>query len=469
MDQIITPKLTKIIATIGPASESPEIVSAMIQAGMNVARFNTKHSDPAWHNERIHRVREVADKLQVPVAILLDLQGPEIRILTPNSGEFTLEQGESVTISADPNAQGKTIIVPPEVITALEPGADVLLADGACELKITTKSNSVITATATFACTVKYRKTMNTPGIVLDMPSLTKRDLEYLNAVDLELVDYVGLSFVRSVSDLTNLRHELDTHSSRAKIIAKIENQTALDNLESIVAAADAVMIARGDLGVEVPFQQLIFWQKEIIELCRESAKPVITATEMLKSMVSNPRPTRAEVSDVAHAIYDGTDAIMLSDETTIGQYPVKVVATQALIAVSNEPYVQDLDLDWEVATSMSAICYSAYELLERADLEIDKVICVSELGNTAKKLASFHIPQEIHVLTNSHETYREMALVFGVSSHFVDHASAETATNLDTATQAGIVKKGETVLYIYCSEIASELAKNTLSLVTVR
>jgi len=468
MEQNLNPKLTKIIATIGPASDSEATLKSMIEAGMNVARFNTKHSDPVWHNERIQRVHKVAKELNVAVAVLLDLQGPEIRIETPNATEFSLLQGESVLITANANALGKVIIVPQAVIDALNSNGEVLLADGTCELRITEKKDQELLATATFECVVKHRKTMNTPGLILNMPSLTERDLNYLAGVDLTLVDYVGLSFVRSVDDLHFLRTELDNRHCPAKIIAKIENQAALDNLESIIQAADAVMVARGDLGVEVPYQQLIFWQKEIIERCREIGRPVITATEMLKSMVENPRPTRAEVSDVAHAIYDGTDAIMLSDETTIGKYPVKVVQTQALIAVSNEPYAVEMDLEWEVATPLAAVCYSGYELLNRSELVIDQVICVSPLGEAASILSSFHAEQIIHVLTNSYETYRQAALMFGILPHYSDAITTSSSANLQLAKDQGIVKGGETVLYIYSSEGVSEPVKNILSVVTL-
>lgn len=467
MDQINMSKLTKIIATIGPASDSEENLTAMIKAGMNVARFNTKHSEPAWHNERIQRVHQIAKKLGVAVAVLLDLQGPEIRGLTPNQQEFDLGIGETMIITDQTNAAGKVLIVPPEVVAGLTVGSEILLEDGACEFEIIDKEAHQAIAQAKFACVVKHRKTMNTPGLVLEMPSLTARDLEYLDGVDLKFVDYVGLSFVRNIHDLEILESELVKRQAFPKIISKIENQTALDNLDSIIQASDAVMVARGDLGVEVPYQQLIFWQKEIINRCRESARPVITATEMLKSMVSKPRPTRAEVSDVAHAIYDGTDAIMLSDETTIGQYPIKVVETQATIAASNEKYVSDFNFEWDINTPIEAICFSANELLASTSMIIDQVICVSPNGEAARILASFHVRQPVQVLTDSEATYRQTALMFGVTAHLCSNLSNASNEVLNQAKKLGVVHAGETILYLYSSE-DDQHQKTTLSILTL-
>lgn len=465
-------KFTKLVATIGPATDSEETLKELSNAGMNVARFNTKHSDPEWHNERIQRVHKVSQELNRPIAVLLDLQGPEIRINLPGEQSFDVEAGEAVTLaSSEDGVSPKTMIVPKEVIEGVEIGSQILLEDGACEFEIVEKKGNVAIAKAALACTVKHRKTMNTPRLVLPMPALTDRDYAYLNGVDMTMVDYVGLSFVRNAADIENLRKELNAKNSTAGIIAKIENQTALDNLDEIIEASDAVMVARGDLGVEVPYQELIHWQRTIITKCRQASKPVITATEMLKSMVEKPRPTRAEVSDVAHAIYDGTDAIMLSDETTIGKYPVKAVQTQANIASFNEPYALPDDVMLDLSSPTSSLIYSAVEMVRGTELPITKIICLTETGLTAKTLASYHVPVEIHVVTSSESMLRKLQLLYGVQAHLIEMPEGHSIVSekvLEECKKQGIVQKGEMVLFIHGAVWKKPGLTNTMSIVRI-
>lgn len=467
-------KLTKIVATIGPATESPEVITELIHAGMNVARFNSKHADPTWHNERIQRVKQVAAELGQPTAVLLDLQGPEIRINLPGEESFDVPQNETVTFTADaasPTGQ-RFIIIPQSMIEALSIGNTILLADGTCDFEVVEKGDTWLKAKARFACTVKHRKTMNTPGVTpQDLPSLTDRDYQYLDGVKPELYEYVGLSFVRNKSDIDILRQELKKCNSTAQVVAKIENQQALENLEEIIAAADAVMVARGDLGVEVAFQELIYWQRKIITLCREAAKPVITATEMLKSMVENPRPTRAEVSDVAHAIYDGTDAVMLSDETTIGKYPVKAVATQAVIAEFNENHgVPDIELQGEQRSDI-AITQAAFNLLQNGNVAIDKVLCLTESGKSAQLVARFRPNVPVYSLTNVEATYRRLSLVFGVQPILLGASMDSIASEdnlIDVCKELKIVSTGEKILMIRGKFWRQSGFTNTISVVEV-
>ncbi len=465
-------KLTKIVATIGPATESEETLTKMITAGMNVARFNTKHSDPEWHNERIARVRKVADELQKPIAVLLDLQGPEIRINLPEEKSFDIKEGETVVFTSDTTAKPeRNIMIPQEVIDALPVGCTIILADGACEFELTKHEKTHFIATSRMNSTVAHRKTMNTPGITPNMPSLTDRDYKYLDGVRPELVDYVGLSFVRNRQDIGILRAELEKRGYNSAIIAKIENQQAVDNLDEIISAADAVMVARGDLGVEVAFQELTYWQKTIIDKCRLVAKPVITATEMLKSMVTNPRPTRAEVSDVAHAIYDGTDAIMLSDETTVGKYPVKAVATQAIIAEFNEHHALAKMDPFPASSSSISVTQAAIALLERSSFPIDRIVCLTETGNTAMQLSRFrpHIP--IHALTSNKSVYRRLNLSFGVVPHLIDRsndANLNEETLVEQCLSLGITASGEHILLVRGKFIQKAGLTNTLSIIDV-
>ncbi len=467
-------KKTKIVVTIGPATESEAVMTDLIKAGLNVARFNTKHSDPPWHNERIQRVKSVAQNMGETIAILLDLQGPEIRIDLPNGEPFSVEKDEHIFLTNHDSTkaqQAKTILAPKEVAEGLQVGSHILLEDGACEFEVISKQDDVVELSAVLACTVKHRKTLNTPGLVLDMPSLTDRDYQYLDGVDLKLVDFVGLSFVRNPADIADLRRELDQRGSSAHIVAKIENQTALDNLDELIEAADAVMVARGDLGVEVAYQELIHWQRTIITKCRQAAKPVITATEMLKSMVEKSRPTRAEVSDVAHSIYDGTDAVMLSDETTIGKYPVKAVEVQAKIAEFNEPYVRDVDLDYDLSSPTSAITHSALEIVRQSGLNISKIVCLSDTGRTARILASYHPSVPIHVLTQNHQTLSKLQLLYNVTTHLMDMPEASKTMPdawLERCKAESILSAGETIVFIYGATWKQPGLINSLSIVTI-
>lgn len=465
-------KLTKIVATIGPATSSENIISDLIEAGMNVARFNTKHADPKWHDEHIRRIVAIAKKSQTPVGILLDLQGPEIRIDLPEKKSFEVKKDDQVTFTHDRTVtKARTIYVPKMVIESLNLGNQILLEDGACEFVITSKDVDYVTARAVDSCTVSDRKTMNTPGVVLSMPSLTERDFAYLDHLDPEHVDFVGLSFVRNARDIEILRSELQKRNYTADIVAKIENQSALDHLDEIIAAADAVMVARGDLGVEVPYQELTHWQKTIIAKCRTAAKPVITATEMLESMIHKPRPTRAEVSDVAHAIYDGTDAVMLSGETTAGKYPVKAVATQATIANYNEQFAHTVfeqapDFDRESAISMSAM-----SILLNSSVKIDKIVCLSETGRTARLMARFHPQVPIYTLTSNPRTERRLTLSYGVRPNTIEVKPSEVETYhkiIELCKERGLVTLGDTILLVYGTAWKTAGLTNSLTLIEV-
>lgn len=466
-------KQTKIVATIGPATETEEVLKDLILAGMNVARFNTKHSEPSWHNERIARVKKVATELGRPVSILLDLQGPEIRINLPEQAEFSIKKGQTATFTSDDSAAPNQhlVIIPQNVIDSLSAGNMILLDDGSCEFMITNVNSDTIEAQCLHDCTVKHRKTMNTPGVVMDLPSLTDRDYDYLDGVKPELIDFVGLSFVRNAQDITQLRQAMTQRNITADVVAKIENQSALDNLIEIIEAADAVMVARGDLGVEVDFVKLIYWQKRIIEECRMAAKPVITATQMLKSMVSSPRPTRAEVSDVTHAIYDGTDAVMLSEETTIGEYPVKAVMTQAQIAEFNEPFVSRYHLEIHEEDSSAAITQAAADLLLNSNIKIDKLICLTETGRTAKLLSRLRPEVPIVAVTSNENTLSKMTLLYGVTPMKIDLPAKkleEKESLIAKFTEKGIIKPGEKILLIYGTIWKQPGLTNSLALLDI-
>jgi pyruvate kinase len=472
-------KSTKIVATIGPATQTAESMEQLILAGMNVARFNTKHGTPEWHAEKMKLMSEVAKKLGMSVGILLDLQGPEIRITIPGEQSFEIHKDEEIVFTSDlSSSDPRQPIIPQIVIDSLMTDNIILIDDGLGEFVVTSTGGGQLRAKALSSFPVSNRKTLNTPGVMVPLPSLIEADLVQLesvksNGID---VDFVGLSFVRDAKDVEILRSELTNRGLKSAVVAKIENQSAVDNLGEIIDAADAVMVARGDLAVEVPFQELAYWQKLIIRTSREKCKPVITATQMLKSMVTQPRPTRAEVSDVANAIYDGTDAVMLSEETTIGKYPIEAVKTQALIANFNEKYAEPVNLDVMEEDTSSYITHSAVFLLEqsldpRNNLKIDKIVCLTESGRTARLLSRHRPHVDMHVLTSNHEVYRQLSLLYGVTPHVIElieeklESSGELTAKIK---ELNIAKSGELVLLVHGTFWKLPGLTNTLALVKI-
>lgn len=471
-------KSTKIVATIGPATDSPEKIIALIEAGMDVARFNTKHGDVAWHLERIQRVRQIATQLNRPIGILLDLQGPEIRLTIPGGEAFLVKNEENITFSADPHSiDPRQPILPQIVIESLKPGDHILIDDGLGEFAVMNNSHDEMVATALGDFKVANRKTLNTPNTVINLPSLIDQDLKYLDDVSNQLVDFVGLSFVRNKQDIEILRTELNKRQLTAAIVAKIENRSALDHLEEIILASDAVMVARGDLAVEIPFEELAFWQKNIIKKSRELGKPVITATQMLKSMMENPRPTRAEVSDVANAIYDATDAVMLSEETTIGKYPIEAVKTQSKIASFNEPHACFQPIVNKLDSTSAYVTQAAISMIDSMrgandQSKIDKVICLTETGNTVRLLSRFRPNLPIFALTSNEQTYKQLSLVYGVSPFLIslpaEYRLMSSQELIDQISKLGIAQKSERILLIHGTFWKKPGLTNTISLITM-
>ncbi|MBP7768865.1 pyruvate kinase, partial [Candidatus Woesebacteria bacterium] len=412
------------------------------------------------HLERMRRVKAVARRLDRPVAVLVDLQGPEIRTDFLNGEEsFNAVPDDKITFTCDKQLashQTKTIYVPEKFIQALQPDNSILIDDGKGEFIVSEKNMTCLFAHVTEPLVVKRRKTLNTPSVMIDLPSLIEKDLLYIDAARNDLVDYVALSFVRNAHDIEMLRAELTKRKLEAAIVAKIENQSAIDHLDEIITASDAIMVARGDLGVEIPYQELAHWQKLIIQKSRQLAKPVITATQMLQSMINSPRPSRAEVTDVANAVYDGTDAVMLSDETTIGQYAVKAVETQTNIALytekfANPPQIEPVDTD--IAT---LITHAAMGLLASAKgntaLHIDKIVCLTQTGLTARLLSQYRQSPIIYALTPSEQTYNRLSLVYGIEP-VVATFDADAITHekiVEKIVALAIARSGETILLVH-------------------
>ncbi len=464
-------KLTKIVATIGPASDTPEQISSLIKAGVNVFRFNTKHSTPEWHSERIARVQSVADSLHASVAILLDLQGPEIRLETRDKVDVAVSTDQQLTFGAT-FVTGIDVIIPHQgVFGLLHPGSPLLIDDGFVETEVINVTADTITVRVIHGTVIKHRKGVNLPGVDVDFPALIDNDIKQLDGNARNKVDYVGLSFVRSAHDIDLLRGELKQRSMTAQIVAKIESQPALDNIDSIIDASDAIMVARGDLGVEVPIEQLAYWQKTLITKAREARKPVITATQMLESMIKNPRPTRAEATDVAHAVFDGTDAVMLSAESASGSYPVRCVETMARIASFNETKISAPKLLTPPVDQTQLMADSVVSLIANSTSPIAAVLVFTETGYTARALAAHHLPLPVIAATDNAKTCEVLTLSFGVTPVLVEFPEGPYSSPDPVIAQLvsqNMLHKGTSIVVIHGHFWQKPGNTNALSITTI-
>lgn len=467
-----TMKLTKIVATIGPASESEEKLEQLIKAGVNVLRFNTKHSTPDWHAEHIKLAQSVADRLGITIGILLDLQGPEIRLETRDKMDVSVTAGQVLTIGLS-FREGIDVIIPhAQVFALLEKGQDLLVDDGFIETEVVEVSNDSIKVRIKNDAVFKHRKGVNLPGVDVDFPSLIDRDIAQLDGNARGKIDYVGLSFVRSARDIALLRTELEKRNMKSKIVAKIESQPALDRIDEIIEATDAVMVARGDLGVEVPFEQLAYWQRLIIDKCRAINKPVITATQMLESMINNPRPTRAEVTDVAHAIFDGTDAIMLSGESAGGKYPVRTVETMARIAKWNETRGDIHQMEFDQTDPTSTITNAVVGIVNSGVMpKIDAVLVFTQTGMTARSISRSRLKIPVIALTEKKATAETLTLSYGVHPVVADipsgpFSSAESI--IKDLVAADTLHAGDTIIVVHGYHWQKAGNTNALAIVTV-
>ncbi len=447
-------KLTKIVATLGPSSESEEVIIKLIEAGVNVFRFNTKHSTPEWHSKNIEQVQSIADKLGVTIGILLDLQGPEIRLETKDKKDIAVSTGQIVRVGYKFDAKTDIIIPHAGVFNLLKPGSELLIDDGFVETYVDKVDKEAITIVVGNDAVIKDRKGVNLPGIDLDLPSLVENDFRQLDINAKNKVDFIGLSFVRSKKDIEILQMELKKRNISAQVVAKIENEQALNNIDEIIDATDALMVARGDLGVEVPIERLPYWQKTLIAKCREKNKPVITATQILESMIQNPRPTRAEATDIAHAIFDGTDAIMLSAESASGKYPVRAVETMAKIAKYNES-IRNFDTplcSLEGPTHM--VTDAAVKIAkESKDPVIGAIIVFTETGYTARSVARHRLSIPTIALTDSTKTKEALTLSYGVIPIKTDFPTGPYDSPkqvLNDLVKANILKRGESVVVVH-------------------
>lgn len=459
----------KIVATIGPSTETESGIEQAILSGMNVARLNFSHGDHNQHFAVIKNIKNMSGKLNQPVAILQDLQGPKIRVGKFKEGSIELTKSEVVEISPDfkIGEKGKIPTDFDKMPASCKPEQKILLDDGLLELKVTKVEKNTIHAEVVHGGTLKDRKGINLPGANLPVDCLTQKDIEDLNFGLEQNVDYVALSFVRSASDIIHLKDIIQQKNKSTKVIAKIEMAEAIDNLEEIVKVSDAIMVARGDLAVEVGQTVLPQLQKSIIRLANQYSKPVITATQMLDSMVSNPRPTRAEITDVANAVLDGSDALMLSAESASGKYPFICIQTMNDIILEvekNDSNYYKMDLPDQFDSQSQAIAASACITAQR--LNAKYIICLSTTGKTATQIASFRPKANVIAVTRHQFALNRMELVWGVRVIYInnynssDEAMAQVKEILSKEDQ---LLKGDKLVFTLGLPVAEKAKTNSL------
>jgi len=447
---------TKIICTIGPASESPEMIAKLIDAGMNVARLNFSHSTREEHAHRMDIIRQVAEAKGAFVGIMLDTKGPEIRTGKLQDGVIDLVEGQQLTLTSREVLGTPEIVsinyhgLPAEVIV----GDRILLSDGLIELQVDRVDGEDIICRVVTANRLGEKKGVNVPGVSLKMPFLSEQDRGDICFGLKQGIDFVAASFVQGPQDVLAIRRLMEDEGRTVDIIAKIENREALQNIEEIIKVADGIMVARGDLGVEIPTEEVPIMQKRIMEACHRIGRTVIIATQMLESMVGNPRPTRAEASDVAHAVLGGADAIMLSAESAAGKYPVEAVRTMARIASYAETEVdyEDLLRQKRFAGTLSVPDAIAYASCTTAmDLKAAAILTATHTGSTAQMVAKYRPLSPIIASTPSIEVARRLAMTWGVYPVLVSSASSTdemVAAATEAASKAGYVQGGDMLVF---------------------
>jgi pyruvate kinase len=457
----------RIVCTLGPASDRDDVVRGMIRAGMDVARLNFSHGDHPAHMARIARVRRIAKEEHALVALLADLQGPKIRVGDIRGGSISLAAGATFTLTTRPvdGTADQVSIDFPDLPRSLKGGERLLLDDGLIELQVLSSNETDVVTRVVTGGALKPHKGVNLPGVPLQLSALTAKDRADLVFAAEQEVDYIALSFVRRPDDVRELKQLLSARGALIPVIAKIEKVEAIDAIDAILDVSDGVMVARGDLGVEAPPEQVPLFQKMIIRKANAIGKPVITATQMLESMISHPHPTRAEASDVANAILDGTDAVMLSGETAVGAYPVEAVQTMERIADAAGESVQFKHHAHEIGASganiTDAIGNATCDIARRLNARV--IITATRSGFTARMIARHRPATPIFAVTFSEKTQRRLALVWGIQSALIDETTstdAMIAASLAAAVEQGIARAGD--LAVITAGVPSAIAGRT-------
>lgn len=443
---------TKIIATIGPSCDDKRRIEKLILAGVRVFRFNFKHSSLAWHSARMKRVREVVKKLGLPVGMMIDLKGPELRIGKLKGGQLKLKKGEEISFGK----RGGIVFENRAVLRALSKGKKILLDDGRIELLVTKSGEDFVKVKVVIGGLLYSNKGVNLPETEVALPTLADEDIKAIRLAKKHQVGFVALSFVREREDMGNLKRTLEKEGLEALVIAKIERASAIENFEEILEVSDGMMVARGDLGVELALEEVPFWQKYIIKRCLRAGKPVITATETLSSMIKTSRPTRAEVSDIANSVYDRADALLLSTETAVGQYPIKAVEVMRQTCEFIEKKLKSRGSDFPAHDQTEAMVLSAFNLVEKSDLPqpFAAFVILTENGKTARLLSSLRPDLPIFAITPKRNIQRQLCLSFGVEPFYFDYKKDEVGkavkATLVFLKNRGKLKTGEKVVMIY-------------------
>jgi pyruvate kinase len=464
---------TKIVCTIGPASDDKETLRQMILAGMNVARLNFSHGSHEEHRARVERLKALREEMKAPLAIMLDTKGPEIRIGRFKDGAIQLNEGDTFTLTTQPREGGQDgVTVSHEKLPLyVRPGNSIMLDDGLIGLAVESVDGENIVCRVQNGGPLSNNKSVNLPGIDIDMPYLSDQDRADIRfAVENEL-DYIALSFVRTAQDVMDVKRLLAQYGETGiELIAKIENRSGITHIDEIIRLSAGIMVARGDMGVEIPFEELPHIQKQLITKCYSAGKRVITATQMLESMVRNARPTRAEITDVANAIYDGTSALMLSGETANGKYPVETIRTMAKIAERTEQFIDyralfnaaQPQLDKSVINAIShATCTTAH------DLNAAAIVTVTRTGSTARMVSRFRPATPIVAITPNPRTYRQLALSWGVTPIMNDYKLSSRELFQDAAAkvqEADLAHDGDIIVVTGSSDRVGEIT-NTLQI----
>lgn len=446
---------TKIVCTLGPATDRDGILREMLLAGMNVARFNFSHGSHEEHKGRLDALKVLREELHLPVAAMLDTRGPEIRLKTFAAGSIQLRTGQEFTLTTENivGDQDRCAITYSDLPQDVRAGDTILLDDGLVRLTVLETLPTAIRCRVENDGVMKDRKGVNVPNVRLSMPYMSQRDREDILFGVQQGFDYIAASFVRTAADVREIRRLLDQQNSSIQIIAKIENQEGVSNVADILAAADGIMVARGDMGVEIDFTEIPIIQKEIIAQCVACGKPVITATQMLDSMMEHPRPTRAEITDVANAIYDGTSAIMLSGETAAGKYPVEAIQTMDAIAQRTESDINYAKRMRNMANQgrLSIAAATAHAACTTAmDIGADAILTVSKSGTTARLVSRFRPGTTVAALLMDPQVQRQMALYWGVVPLTMPRASSTDELvefAVQAAEEAALVKQGDLVV----------------------
>ncbi len=469
---------TKIICTLGPASSDEKTISEMVKAGMNVARLNFSHGTHEYHKEIIERIKKVRNELKAPLAIMLDTKGPEIRVKQFRNGSETLETGAKFVLTTKDveGTKDKVSITYPDLPGQLTEGQKILIDDGNITLCVDSCTDTDINCTVLFGGVIKNNKGINVPNVRMDMKYLSEKDeADLVFGVEND-VDFVAASFVRRKEDVVSLRRFIDYHGGHnIKIISKIENIEGVENFDEILEQSDGIMIARGDMGVEIEYERLPGIQKKAIRKIYRAGKMAITATQMMESMIHNNHPTRAEISDVANAVFDGTSAIMLSGETAAGDHPVTVVKAMAKIARQAEKDAFEMDAyrglkcDNDIADITNAICDAACTTAR--DVDASAIIAVTKSGYTARRVSKFRPVENIVAATPSEKTFNQLALSWGVYPVLAKNQTDEEKLfrhAVDCAMFTGLLNEGDRVVITAGMPLNVEGTTNLLKVETI-